>query len=392
MRDGFSKAIINSLAQRAAYTCSNPSCAQVTIGPLESSLIGTVNTGIAAHITAASLGGPRYNNAITSLERASIENGIWLCSYCANLVDKDESKYTVSLLKSWKEQREMRASYSQSGYTSDNGYLSKIKIKNIAKIINEQHIYFGKNTIIVGANATGKTLICEFISSLYDKKHLERWRNKRDSTNQENSFFEIEFFADFINNITIALRDGTISYFINGLQSPLIYSPYIVQYINKPFVYELSSREGLIKQFSSYFGLTADEFINLIDVIGKTSKFFLDDIIIKNDSLYVKHSSESCLIHLLALSGTEKDKVSLEIALRIANFQSQFKPTILILDHALTSLGTDDLNQVFNIFRSKSVSFQTIFTLTTINKTCNLESFIVWKLVETKQKVSAMRY
>jgi hypothetical protein len=66
----------------------------------------SINVGVAAHITAASLGGPRYNSALTSQERESIENGIWLCQKCAKLVDNDEKRYSVEILFDWKRQAE----------------------------------------------------------------------------------------------------------------------------------------------------------------------------------------------------------------------------------------------------------------------------------------------
>ena len=58
--------------------------------------------GIAAHITAASVGGPRFDDSISSDERKGIDNGIWLCQNCAKLIDNDEKKYTVELLNKWK--------------------------------------------------------------------------------------------------------------------------------------------------------------------------------------------------------------------------------------------------------------------------------------------------
>jgi len=57
---------------------------------------------VAAHITAAIAGGPRYKETLSKAERTAAENGIWLCQNCAKLVDNDPSHYTVELLQSWK--------------------------------------------------------------------------------------------------------------------------------------------------------------------------------------------------------------------------------------------------------------------------------------------------
>ena len=68
-----------------------------------------MNTGIAAHITAASPGGPRYDPAFSSDERREISNAIWLCSNCAKLIDSDIKHYTVELLRHWKSEAEEKA-------------------------------------------------------------------------------------------------------------------------------------------------------------------------------------------------------------------------------------------------------------------------------------------
>lgn len=64
---------------------------------------------MAAHITAAAPGGPRYNPDLTSAERAGITNGIWCCNKCGHLIDADDSAYDVDLLREWKVQAEARA-------------------------------------------------------------------------------------------------------------------------------------------------------------------------------------------------------------------------------------------------------------------------------------------
>jgi hypothetical protein len=39
---------------------------------------------------------------MSSENRKAITNGIWLCQNCAKLVDNDENRYTVDLLRRWK--------------------------------------------------------------------------------------------------------------------------------------------------------------------------------------------------------------------------------------------------------------------------------------------------
>jgi tetratricopeptide (TPR) repeat protein len=105
VRDDFRQAVKNVLAGRAANRCSNPACRTATSGPgLEPDTFS--NVGVAAHITAASPGGARYDASLSREERSGAANGIWLCQTCAHLVDTDEAGYPVELLQWWKAEAE----------------------------------------------------------------------------------------------------------------------------------------------------------------------------------------------------------------------------------------------------------------------------------------------
>ena len=101
MRDDFRQKEKEVLAQRVGYLCSNPNCRMLTSGP-NSQENRSTNIGVAAHITAASKGGPRYDENLTSNERKSINNGIWLCQTCSKLIDSDFQKYSKQVLIDWK--------------------------------------------------------------------------------------------------------------------------------------------------------------------------------------------------------------------------------------------------------------------------------------------------
>ncbi|HEX8360968.1 MAG TPA: hypothetical protein VF613_12710 [Longimicrobium sp.] len=62
--------------------------------------------GVAAHITAAASGGPRYDPSLSAAERGGADNGMWLCETCGTLVDRDPERFTVDLLRKWKERAE----------------------------------------------------------------------------------------------------------------------------------------------------------------------------------------------------------------------------------------------------------------------------------------------
>jgi len=107
-RDEFPSAVKWALAARAGFLCSNPECRASTIGPGDGEA-GVVTMGRAAHITAASRGGPRYDDSLMPAERRSIDNGVWLCASCGDLVDDATERYSVAQLRAWKHQAEQAA-------------------------------------------------------------------------------------------------------------------------------------------------------------------------------------------------------------------------------------------------------------------------------------------
>ena len=105
MRDDFTERTKELLAKRTGYRCSNPDCKKPTVGSNTNKEKST-SIGVAAHITAASPGGPRYNSSLTVDQRSDMDNGIWLCQSCSTLIDKDPDKFTVSLLNKWRTEAE----------------------------------------------------------------------------------------------------------------------------------------------------------------------------------------------------------------------------------------------------------------------------------------------
>jgi hypothetical protein len=68
---------------------------------------------MACHIAAAS-GGPgarRYVPEMSSEKRSSIDNGVWMCYTHGKQVDTDDNRFSISMLKKWRELAEFRAQW-----------------------------------------------------------------------------------------------------------------------------------------------------------------------------------------------------------------------------------------------------------------------------------------
>ncbi len=106
-RDDFSQVTITNLQRRAAFLCSNPDCKRRTIAPSMENESDSVYIGCAAHITAASEDGPRYDSTLNPKQRKDISNAIFLCASCATMIDKNQgADFSSDLLKDWKTKHE----------------------------------------------------------------------------------------------------------------------------------------------------------------------------------------------------------------------------------------------------------------------------------------------
>ena len=90
---------IKRLYGLSGNVCANPDCHHKLSN-------GENHFSEIAHICAAKPNGPRYVPNMTDEERRSIGNLILLCDSCNKLVDSDEKKYSISLLKEWKKKHE----------------------------------------------------------------------------------------------------------------------------------------------------------------------------------------------------------------------------------------------------------------------------------------------
>ncbi|WP_322085942.1 hypothetical protein [Burkholderia sp. BCC1999] len=107
-RDDFSPKVKQALAERVNYHCSL--CDAPTLGPKKGTADKRFSLGKAAHIKAAARGGPRYDENQTPGERSAIENGIWACATCADLIDRDPDSYEPAELLRIKADAEWQAS------------------------------------------------------------------------------------------------------------------------------------------------------------------------------------------------------------------------------------------------------------------------------------------
>lgn len=101
-RADFTAVTVKAIAFEAHLFCSNPTCCRFTSYSTSSGKARAIAE--AAHINAASTGGPRPSVKSNEDYLKSAANGIWLCKLCHDRIDKDPSLYSEAELHQWKKQ------------------------------------------------------------------------------------------------------------------------------------------------------------------------------------------------------------------------------------------------------------------------------------------------
>jgi hypothetical protein len=99
--------VVQTLAARSGQICNNPDCRAMTVGPVEDDPTLKTKIGEGAHLAGEKPGSARYDATMSDAERAEITNGIFLCSGCHTLIDKNGGQgYSIGVLREWKRKHE----------------------------------------------------------------------------------------------------------------------------------------------------------------------------------------------------------------------------------------------------------------------------------------------
>jgi hypothetical protein len=178
-RDDFPQTVKDLLAHRAGFICAFPGCGRLTVGPSEDRKSGLSMVGVAAHITAASPNGPRYDAAMSPAERSSELNGIWMCQTHGKLVDDNASRHTVAELHRWKSQHEewVFSRVANADNHVHNG-VAKVVLQRVGVFVDREEVKLGRHNIIYGANASGKSTFCQALAALSGSSRYLRFARR----------------------------------------------------------------------------------------------------------------------------------------------------------------------------------------------------------------------
>lgn len=196
-RDNFSGPTKDLLAKRSGYICAYPGCRRMTVAVSEDRKSGLTMTGVAAHITAAQAGGPRYDSLMSPEERSSERNGVWMCQTHGKAVDDNASKCTVEELRRWKAQHEQWIfERVMNGAEKLHHGTARLKIRGVGVFREEQELLLGRHNVLFGANEAGKTTLCEALAAFAGGQHWHRFNDRFSFSASSGAYIEAVHIGD----------------------------------------------------------------------------------------------------------------------------------------------------------------------------------------------------
>jgi hypothetical protein len=327
----FSDSTKELIAKRAGFVCSFPDCGSPTVGPGQG-LDEIQLVGEAAHIFSAAEGGPRGQGGRREEELRAPQNGIWLCRSHAKIVDAHRGRdYPASALLSYKALHESKVARALGVLSCPFGWLEELTITASPYILPPATIHFAKSTVFSGGSGTGKSTLFTYLAITASFDLGEEWLQSRPAERRHHEF-SLTYRQPDRHRINVCINDRRIHYQLDGHDVPFNPLPFTVVELRP----ELMPKEERLR----IGGMTPDAIERAllrfeIPIKGESRR-----ILRAADGSMELSSSDGDFIPVRNLSGGEHKMFLIECAMALAQFCSNYRPTVLLLDDGLHRLDS----------------------------------------------------
>lgn len=372
------------VAKRAGLQCSYPTCDRRTLGPGAEN-DETSNSGTAAHIYSAAVGGPRGQGTLSEEELKHSDNAIWLCRDHGTLIDNNRGdRFPPQLLLSYKQMQEARIAHEHQGLYSPIGWIHKVRLDESPIFVSGSSFILAKLNLVIGNNGTGKSALCEWISGVFDISYLSRWRKVRNPLK-----VDLTYFIPQEIKVSLAMPDNNrVLYKVNERRTPS--NPLKINIITHRREWHRLTEEEENDDLVYFSGiLKVDPVVveNLVEEIHDYDHSKIRNIRFENED----GARHMCLdvegthprLSFRALSGGEQERVFIEFISALARFCGRYAPTILILDGFVSLFFKGWFDYYSHHFLDPDNQFQTILTIPSRNIDLSNVRWNGWQVLRT---------
>lgn len=361
----FSRATRDEAARRVNYRCSLPLCRRPTLGP--SAAGGSVSTGEAAHIFSASPGGPRGDGGLPREDLASVENALWCCAMHARLIDSQQgANYSAGTLRRYRTLAEARAALEQGGVrTPSAGWFHDVVVRSSPIFQPGIRLTLGKTTALVGPNDVGKTALADTLVGLSDVRRWERWHERAGISPIE---FAVRYFDPEPQEVAVTIESTRVARSRNGREEGLAALPVRVLRTSRldTAAYPeqlLGERDDVVGHMAMVMGVAR---ATLLAALPGAAGPLIGHVESPDQrSLGVRTAGPPAprLRSYWLLSGTERHRLVLAIALSLARDSSIHGPMLLVVDDMSEAFDDDWRPQVLEALGDLDADFQVLVAL-----------------------------
>jgi hypothetical protein len=361
-RENFTSATHGIISGRAGYRCCFLGCARVTVGP-GSKHDEIASIGVACHIFSAASGGPRGQGALTAEQLKAPENGFWACQDHAKLIDTNAGKrYPAGLLLGWRALHEARIHREMGGIRLPINWVEGIEIvRSPVRRTRDRRPLFragerltlSRVTLLIGANDSGKTALCDWLGGSAEEGSLWRWLGADLS-------FKLTVHNPEAHVFAVDSVGGAFMFRLDDVVVPFNPLPVVVQTLEHP-LHPRHEQESDADWLARCLGVTRGTLKRLAASLEQGNPFVESMSIGESGEIEAKIRVEKKTFDIRAFGGSSMILLTLGLAFARASYTSLHVPTLLVLDGAVASLDTHKNEWVLGELGT-ATRFQTLAT------------------------------
>jgi hypothetical protein len=368
-RSDFNLATRQVIASRAGYRCTYPGCNQLTVGPAKATDTFE-DTGFASHIYSASENGPRGQGMLTLEQIVHATNGIWMCGAHENLIDKKNGvRFPVHTLQSWKALHEYRISYEHSGKQAAFGFVRQLALHQSPFFPPKTVIELAKTTFLIGANGSGKSALCDWLTVLDTSRNVNRWLDSSDLD------WTITFDAPLEHQLRAHMTEGRLALELGASAVSRNYARSSTVYLagggDPKIVCDLKRIMGVFnleeQAVRSVVARVSSPFVTKLEFVAREKDEEEDDLADADEAAAYQlmcHLGNGLNLSFGQISGGERGRIFLEIAMVLADEVAPFGPVLLLIEANNINMDWGALQPYIAYFGSADCLYQTIVTAT----------------------------
>ena len=249
------------------------------------------------------------------------------------LTRREAWSFPATRLHSFKTAHEARIELEQRGVSFKLGCLQSLVVQESPLLTSGSRLDFGRTTMIVGGNVSGKTALCEWLAGCTEISFLKRWS----PTGRSRKRTQVKYEA--LNPLPLAwtvriYEKNNIQFDVNGLATPRLNVPYA--FIHAPERPHWRNDETTSAYLARWLRIDVALVHNVVQSLATRGGYH-----IHNPRFVERDDQEALLVDVDGtlpdldfhdLSDTEQIRVVIEMAVELARFEAERQPTILLVD------------------------------------------------------------